>query len=243
VHVFADLHTHTRFSHGKGTVEENVKAAAELGLEQVAITDHGPASWFTVGIRDFGILREIRNQAKRCARKYRIEVLVGLEANVIDPYGHIDVPPSIAAELDLLLVGLHLHIIPRRILGALQLLFPHYLARFTGFGRAWAREHNTKALIAAVENNDVDIVTHPGLSLSIDTGALAMVCARKGVALEINTSHLQSNPEFIMTGKEAGAVFAICSDAHSPSRVGDFARGVKHAQTAGLSVSQIINAR
>ena len=39
-----DYHTHTKYSrhnHGKGTIEEQVKAAVEKGLAQVAITDHG----------------------------------------------------------------------------------------------------------------------------------------------------------------------------------------------------------
>ena len=37
-----DIHTHTTFSHGKGSMEDNVKAAIEKGLSAVAISDHGP---------------------------------------------------------------------------------------------------------------------------------------------------------------------------------------------------------
>ncbi|MFR6641738.1 MAG: PHP domain-containing protein [Christensenellales bacterium] len=38
---WGDYHTHTYYSHGKGTIEDNVRAAAEKGLKQIAITDHG----------------------------------------------------------------------------------------------------------------------------------------------------------------------------------------------------------
>jgi len=38
---FGDYHTHTKFSHGKGSVEDNVRAAVAKGLKEVAITDHG----------------------------------------------------------------------------------------------------------------------------------------------------------------------------------------------------------
>ena len=38
--LFADYHTHTVFSHGKGSVEDNVKAAIDARLETVGITDH-----------------------------------------------------------------------------------------------------------------------------------------------------------------------------------------------------------
>ena len=36
-----DYHTHTTYSHGKGTVLENALAAKEKGLKEIAITDHG----------------------------------------------------------------------------------------------------------------------------------------------------------------------------------------------------------
>ena len=42
--IFADYHTHTVHSHGRGTVEDNVKAAISANLRAIAITDHGPAN-------------------------------------------------------------------------------------------------------------------------------------------------------------------------------------------------------
>ena len=45
-----DWHTHTVYSHGKGTIEENVIEARRKGLESIAITDHGPGH-FGYGFR------------------------------------------------------------------------------------------------------------------------------------------------------------------------------------------------
>ena len=42
--LYGDYHTHTLYSrhhHGKGTVLENASVAADKGLKQIAITDHG----------------------------------------------------------------------------------------------------------------------------------------------------------------------------------------------------------
>ena len=39
--ITADYHTHTRYSHGSGTVADNAAAADRLGLKELAVTDHG----------------------------------------------------------------------------------------------------------------------------------------------------------------------------------------------------------
>jgi putative hydrolase len=39
--ITADYHTHTRYSHGKGTIEDNVRVARDMGLKSIAIADHG----------------------------------------------------------------------------------------------------------------------------------------------------------------------------------------------------------
>ena len=36
-----DHHTHTIYSHGKGTILDNVRVAAAKGIRSIAITDHG----------------------------------------------------------------------------------------------------------------------------------------------------------------------------------------------------------
>ena len=45
-----DLHTHTTWSDGRSSLEEMVEAAAELGLEYIAITDHSPSSRIANGL-------------------------------------------------------------------------------------------------------------------------------------------------------------------------------------------------
>ena len=54
-----DYHTHTVFSHGKGTIRENVLHARQLGLKAIAITDHGP------GHNEHGMKRESVPEMRR----------------------------------------------------------------------------------------------------------------------------------------------------------------------------------
>ena len=54
-----DLHTHTTYSHGKGSVEDNVREAFNQNMEFIAISDHGPGH-LTYGVNreEFVNLRE-----------------------------------------------------------------------------------------------------------------------------------------------------------------------------------------
>ena len=38
--LYGDYHTHTIYTHGTGSIEDNVKTAIKRGLKQIAITEH-----------------------------------------------------------------------------------------------------------------------------------------------------------------------------------------------------------
>lgn len=240
--LFADYHTHTLYSHGKGTVEENILAAKARGLEEVAITDHGPASapWVRTPLAKF---RQLKQEVRSCQESYPdVKVLAGVEANLTGAGGEIDVPPRVVRELDLLLVGFHPDVLPASVADG-WLFLRNRLGRFhRGLARR-ARVENTKALVEAVYRHPVDIITHPGLKVSIDTAELARACAKKGTALEINAGHGYMTVEFCRVAAREGAEFVIDSDAHRPGDVGRLDRGLAIAERAGLTARQIRNAR
>ncbi|RQD74866.1 MAG: PHP domain-containing protein [Candidatus Syntrophonatronum acetioxidans] len=241
--LFADYHTHTLFSHGKGRVEDNVKAALKRGLEEVAITDHGPANPF-VGIRGLKVLRKIKEEIYICQKKYpSIKILLGLEANVITLSGKLDISPRYIRELDLLLVGLHPGVIPGDSESLINLTFKNWGSYFSQKIRAQVRLTNTLALINAVKKYPAHIVVHPGLKLSIDTPQLARICALRGVALEINSSHGEKTREYLKAALPGEVKFVINSDAHSPEEVGELEGGLDLAHSLGIEKERIINAR
>lgn len=241
--IIADYHTHSRYSHGTGTVEDNVRAAAARGLQAVGITDHGPRSW--PGIRATpGGLWALRQEVEALRSRFPgLRILAGVEANVVTPGGDLDVPAALLETLDIVLVGLHPTIVPPTLRDGWELLGPHYLARWSARARSRAREVNTRALVQAVLRHRVDIVTHPGWGFDVDTRELARACARRGTALEINAGHGRLSAEYCRVAAREGVLFAIGSDAHSPERVGDFARALAVAREAGIGPEQVINAR
>jgi putative hydrolase len=240
--IFADYHTHTIYSHGKGTIEDNVKAALEKGLEEIAITDHGP-NHILFGIKKENF-RKIRDEIYRINEKYpQIKVLMGVEANLISLEGDIDVPDELMKYLDILLLGYHMGVLPKDFYSGINLFGKNTLGYFVKALRPVIREQNTDAIIKAINKYKIDIITHPGAKVDIDTKRLAEAVSIKGTALEINSGHGYITSEYAKIAKEAGARFVIDSDAHTPARVGDFKRGIDIAEKAGLLIKDIINAK
>ncbi len=242
--VFADYHTHTRFSHGKGTVMDNVRAAARKGLEAVAITDHGPANLFGLGVRSLAAFDDIAEEVEKARAAFPgVRVLMGVEANIIDTHGGLDVPADVLERMNIVLAGHHLMVRGRTVSDSWKLAGRNFVARWSRSLAERARVDNTKSLIEAVRRNRVDVVTHPGLHVSIDTEELARECARVGTALEINAKHAHLDVEFVKVAARQGASFCIDSDAHSPDQVGEFGRALEVAIRAGLDPERIINVR
>lgn len=244
IRLVADYHTHTRYSHGSGTVEDNILAARRRGLKAVAITDHGPAMVFGLGVKGAGTLLRIKEDVNRYNQVYPdIRTYAGVEANVIGVDGTLDVPRRVLKELDLVLAGLHLQVRPKTLADGFHLIAGNIiLARTSRRLKQRVRVVNTKALVEAVNRYDINIITHPGLHLDIDTAELARACARRGTSMEINAGHGYMTEEYVRIAEHHGATFAIDSDAHRPENVGRLERGLAVAEKVGLNPERIINA-
>lgn len=94
-----DLHSHTLFSRcGLHTILEMLNQARALGLEALAITDHG----LTLGGHLNGpFFDRLQDPVPG------VKLLKGVECNVLNDGGHIDLPMQWIQHLDVVLVGLH----------------------------------------------------------------------------------------------------------------------------------------
>ncbi|MDD4834035.1 MAG: histidinol-phosphatase, partial [Lutispora sp.] len=104
------------------------------------------------------------------------------------------------------------------------------------------RQSNTDIMINAIKKYKVDIITHPGARISMDTGRLAEAAAKVGTALEINSKSNIMTVDYLKVAAGHGARFVINSDAHKPQDVGNFRNAIELAESAGLTNAQIINA-
>jgi putative hydrolase len=220
--LLADLHTHTIASgHAYATVTELCAAASAEGLEAIGIMDHGPALAGAPPEVYFWNLRSLPLHVEG------VTLLTGVEANILDDDGTLDLPEGVLKRLDVVGVGLH-----------------------RGWGVASDDvDRNTAALIAAMANPLVDLVTHPG-RVPVHAAAVAEAAARYGVALELNDHSWgpASKPEArererdaIRLAVVAGASVAIGSDAHFTDRVGACEEALRVAAGIGLSPAAVVN--
>jgi len=223
--IIADLHTHTLASgHAYSTVNELALAAAQAGLQGMAITDHGPALPGGPHRYHFCAMRFI---PKTIAG---VRIFRGVEANILAEKGTLDLDQEVLEDLDFVMAGLHEN------------------CGFCGQDR----DRNTRAVLSAMENPRVKCISHPGNPLfplhyeEIALGALATQ-----TALEINNSSLTSLSrkgscgncaEIAALCARVGAPVMIGSDAHISQGVGVFDDALKLVAQAGIAEGQVVNA-
>ena len=233
--LLADYHTHTCFSHGTGTPEQNVQAALALGLKEIAISEHNGGHLF-YGVRGKNLLALNREIARlQSAYGGRIRISLGVEANLLGD-GVTDLPPHAAEQFHPVLLGYHKGVFPRGATGwrwEAGLLF--------GQSPRYARQ-NAMAVAHALERNPgIFAVTHPGLYIPMDIPTLAKACVDNGAAFELNAGHSGLTLEMIQQAAlEPGLTFLLSSDAHQPQQVGQVDRAAALARQAGV-LHRVIN--
>jgi putative hydrolase len=240
-YITSDVHTHTVYSHGKGSIEDNVRAARARGLRKIGIADHGPAH---VG---FGVRREriplMRREVERLRGEYPdIDIRLGIEANIMYPDGELDIHPEDFPLFDYVLAGYHYGALGR----APVLSLGRNIANFLTPGERAPRgmvARNTKDVVAALRNNDVYALTHPGDKFPVDLVRIAAVCAETNTLVELNTSHRSLTAKNVADMAGADVKFIISSDAHAPARVGDFRSAVDLVLASGIDAARVVNLR
>lgn len=241
IKLFADYHTHTIYSHGTGTIMDNVMAARQKGLKEIAITDHG-LRHFTYGVKREKLKRMREEIDEINGRFDDFKVLLGLECNIISRDGQIDLDDEAMKYMDIVLLGYHMMVRLKGIPSYVNIYGRNYLSGISKSMAEETRQLNTDTMINAIKKYKIDIITHPGARISMDTGRLAEAASRVGTALEINAKSNIMTVDYLKVAAKHGVKFVIDSDAHKPEDVGNFRNAIELAGLAGLTHEQIINA-
>ena len=239
--LFGDYHTHTiysRHNHGKGTVLQNTTVASNKGLKQIAITDHGfNHQLFGVRRKD---LPQIREEILNAEEVTGVDVLLGVEANIISLKGEVDLKEEDYDSLDIILMGFHKIVKMPTLKDEFLLKASNLLSSpFKASPERIAR--NTTAFLKALDKYPIDIITHLNYGCPTDTLAVAKLAKQKGVLIELNGKRINFTDEELLIMASEGVKFIINSDAHSPDRVGECNNALNLVYRLNLPTNLIVN--
>jgi putative hydrolase len=219
--ILVDSHTHTiSCGHAYSTVLENASVAARKGLEMIVVTDHGPAMDGASTHLHFSNLRVLPSKIEG------VRVLKGIELNIIDYDGKVDLNEKYLKRLDFVLASLHdICIEP---LNSVQ---------------------NTNAIIGALKNPLIDAVAHPGNSVfPVDIEKVVLTAKEYGKFIEINNHSFvarkgseENCKQFALLCKQYGVRVVCGSDSHYCESVGEFSNVVKLLEEVEMPPELIMN--
>lgn len=223
--IIADLHTHTVASgHAYSTVQEMAQAAADKRLTMLGITEHspgmpgGPHPYYFYNI---GVIPKTM---------YGVRIIKGVETNIVDRQGNIDLEDDLLERLELVWAGFHISCSPE--------------------GRSVAE--NTEAMVAALSNPRVDGVVHPGNpEFRIEPLAIVQAAKYYDKVIELNNSSVKKGTvregssenclEIAKLAKKYALTVVIGSDSHISFDVGRVDYALQLAAKAGLGEDDILN--
>ncbi len=236
----ADYHTHTTFSHGKGSVMDNAIIAKEKGLVELGISDHGFAHP-AFGLRKRK-LPHLDEQTKLVTEKTGVKVLRGIESNILSVSGKTDLKEKYYDNFDIYLAGIH-KLVLYKLGNYIPLSLPNLaLATFKAENAPkWLVNQNTKTFINVIKNNPVDVITHLNFCCYADPVEVAKVASDYGTYIELNSKKVHLSDEQIVKVLDTGARFVISSDAHTPDRVGEISLIEKMLERVQFPLDRIDN--
>lgn len=216
-----DGHTHTlACGHAYCTLLELVQAASQKGLALFCLTEHGPqipGGPTDMFFANYGIIPSVIDNVK---------VLKGMESNIMDKEGTIDVSDWIKGKLDIVSASLH---------------NPCFMPS--------TKADNTSAVLGAINNPLVDFICHLGNPVyELDYEAVLQEAKRKNTMIEINNGSF-----FIRKGSKTNCVaiakrckeleipVILGSDTHFCSDIGHFPFADKALDEVGFPDELIVN--
>ena len=222
--ILMDMHTHTMASgHGYSTLKENIEAAKAKGLKALGLSEHGPAMPGGPHIYFLSNYRCIPRQYGD------LKLFCGVEANICDYRGGLDVDEDILAKMDYVIASMHVQCC-----------------------RPGSITENTKASILAMKNPYVKVLGHPDDSrYPIDRKELILAAKEAEVAIEINNSSLNPRAARIGGRENIKELFYWCNeykvsvllgtDSHICYTVGDFTETLQIVEELKFPKELILN--
>ncbi len=219
--ILVDTHTHTSCSHHVfSSLMENLAAAKERGLEMLCMTDHAPAIPDGAHLWHFYTMFELPEIVNG------VRLLKGVEANILDTAGHLDIPQEIQPEMEIMIASIHA---------------PCYARR--------TQEENTQTWLNVIQNPYVTVLGHSGHpdfpyfhEPVIEAAKAANKCIEvNNHSFQIRKGSRENCKHILETCKKVGANIVVSSDAHTCFQVGVFDQALELLKEVDFPEEKIMN--
>ncbi len=222
--VRGDLHVHTNYSDGRGTIESMAEAAITLGYEYLVFCDHSQSLKVANGLSPDRLEEKLEAVRAADERYPEIRLLCGSEVDILKD-GTLDYEDALLAELDFLVASIH-----------------------TSFNVG--EEAMTERIVRAMNNPYVNTIAHPtGRILNrrepyeVNVSRLIKEAKATNTALELNSypDRLDLSVPYVREAMDAGVRITIDTDAHDETALSFIKFGVAQARRAWVEKESIIN--
>ncbi|MBV1947202.1 PHP domain-containing protein [Streptomyces sp. BV129] len=221
-----DCHTHSDWSDGGSPIEEMGWAAAGLGHEWTALTDHSPRLTVARGLSPERLREQLGLIETLNERWAPFRLLTGIECDILDD-GTLDQEPELLERLDVVVVSVH----SKLKMDAAAM---------------------TRRMVAAVSDPHADVLGHCTGRLitgrgrpesAFDADEVFAACAEAGTAVEINSRPERLDPpkRLLREAVAAGTLFSIDTDAHAPGQLDWQILGCARAEECGVPAERVVN--
>lgn len=221
MNIEVDTHTHTLLSgHAHSTLLENAAAAAKKGLKGFVMTDHGPNLPGACPEFNLSTYPYLPSHIEG------VRVYPGVESNIIDFNGSIDVCEKHLKFVDYVIAAMHEVVLD-----------------------AGTKTKNTQAVLGALNNPYVDVIAHPdNPSYALDYETIVKEAAKLGKLLEVNDHSfvfrqggLANAMLYLPLCRKYGVAVAVSSDAHFALNIGNNKRALGVLEDLSFPSELVIN--
>ncbi len=237
--IIADYHTHTTYSHGKGSIEDNVKKAINKGLKTIAITDHG-SKHFIFGVSEKNLLKQ-KEEINTILQKYPdFQLLFGVESNITGIDGGYDITTGFENNFDIILCGFHKPVWADKFTDYFDIFYNSYSKLIYNPTKEQIAK-NTKAYVNLIKSKPIDIISHINYHLKVNIKEVAKAASDYGVAIEVSSRHSDCTEEDYEALFSSNVMLTLNSDAHKPEDIGNIDKALAIVDKYSVDPKRIIN--
>jgi DNA polymerase (family 10) len=215
------IHSHSKWSDGKNTIEEMANAAIKTGLQYLVLSDHSKSAFYANGLTEDRLKAQHEEINELNEKLKPFKIFKSIESDILND-GGLDYSDEVMNSFDIVIASIHSNLkmneekAMMRLLNAIKNPFTSILGHCTGrllLGRIGYPVDHKKIIDACAENNVV-------------------------IELNANPRRLDIDWRYVDYCIEKNVLISIDPDAHSTDAFKHIKYGVLAAQKAGITAAQ-----